>query len=103
MNKLDTLKKQWKNQKFAKNFSKEELFHLTQKKSISSIKWIFIFSCIEFFAYLLFPFVIPDYFDAFEYYKSIHLFEFSIVNKRFIPTSKVEVSHNAVGVRKLPL
>ena len=79
MNKLDTLKKQWKNQKFAKNFSKEELFHLTQKKSISSIKWIFIFSCIEFFAYLLFPFVIPDYFDAFEYYKSIHLFEFSIV------------------------
>ena len=42
MNKLDTLKKQWKNQKFAKNFSKEELFHLTQKKSISSIKWIFI-------------------------------------------------------------
>tara|TARA_B110000046_G_scaffold84839_1_gene92945 strand:- start:1915 stop:2547 length:633 start_codon:yes stop_codon:yes gene_type:complete len=79
MNKLDILKNQWKNQKFDKNFSKEELFHLTQKKSISSIKWIFIFSCIEFFAYLLFPFVIPDYFDAFEYYKSIHLFEFSIV------------------------
>jgi len=79
MEKLNTLKQQWKNQKFDKNFSKEELFHLTQKKSISSIKWIFIFSCIEFFAYLLFPFVIPDYFNTFKYYKKIHLFELSIV------------------------
>ena len=79
MNKLDNLKQNWKNQVFSQHLSKEEIFQLTQKKSISSIKWIFIFSCIEFFAYLLFPFVIPDYFEAFEYYKSIHLFEFSIL------------------------
>ena len=79
MNKLDALKKEWKNQKFDLQLSKEELYGLTQKKSISSIKWIFIFSCVEFFAYLLFPFLIPDYFQAFEYYRSIHLYEFSIV------------------------
>ena len=79
MNKLDALKKEWKNQKFDLQLSKEELYGLTQKKSISSIKWIFIFSCVEFFAYLLFPFLIPDYFEAFEYYRSINLYEFSIV------------------------
>ena len=79
MNKLDALKKEWKNQKFDLQLSKEELYRLTQKKSISSIKWIFIFSCVEFFAYILFPFLIPDYFEAFEYYRSIHLYEFSIV------------------------
>ena len=79
MNKLDELKKEWGNQKFDLQLSKEELYGLTQKKSISSIKWIFIFSCVEFFTYLLFPFLIPDYFEAFEYYRSIHLYEFSIV------------------------
>ena len=79
MDKLDTLRQEWRNQKFDMQLSKEELYELTQKKSISSIKWIFIFSCVEFFAYLLFPFVIPDYFEAFEYYKEIHLYEFSIL------------------------
>ncbi len=79
MNKLDALKKEWKNQKFDLQLSKDELHQLTQKKSVSSIKWIFIFSCFEFFAYLLFPFFIPDYFDAFEYYRSIHLYHFSIL------------------------
>lgn len=79
MNKLDRIKQEWKNQKFDIQLSREELYELTQKKSISSIKWIFIFSCIEFFAYLLFPFLIPDYFEAFEYYRDIHLYEFSII------------------------
>lgn len=79
MNKLDALKKEWKNQKFDLQLTKDELHQLTQKKSISSIKWIFIFSCFEFFAYLLFPFFIPDYFEAFEYYRSIHLYNFSIL------------------------
>ncbi|MDA9360173.1 hypothetical protein N9R15_00160 [Flavobacteriaceae bacterium] len=80
MNKLDALKQEWKNQRFDLQLSKEELYALTQKKSISSIKWIFIFSCVEFFAYLLFPFLIPDYFEAFDYYRSIHLYEFSIIS-----------------------
>jgi len=79
MNKLDALKKEWKNQKFELQLTKDELHQLTQKKSVSSIKWIFIFSCFEFFAYLLFPFFIPDYFEAFEYYRSIHLYNFSIL------------------------
>jgi|TARA_Y100000389_G_scaffold156321_1_gene157164 hypothetical protein len=79
MNKLDALKKEWKNQKFDLQLSRDELHQLTQKKSVSSIKWIFIFSCFEFFAYLLFPFFIPDYFEAFEYYRSIHLYNFSIL------------------------
>ncbi|MBT4903925.1 MAG: hypothetical protein HON57_01920 [Flavobacteriaceae bacterium] len=79
MNKLDALKQEWKNQRFDLQLSKEELYALTQKKSISSIKWIFIFSCVEFFSYLLFPFLIPDYFEAFDYYRSIHLYEFSII------------------------
>ena len=42
MNKLDALKQEWKNQRFDLQLSKEELYALTQKKSISSIKWIFI-------------------------------------------------------------
>jgi len=79
MNKLNALKKEWKNQKFELQLTKDELHQLTQKKSVSSIKWIFIFSCFEFFAYLLFPFFIPDYFEAFEYYRSIHLYNFSIL------------------------
>jgi hypothetical protein len=79
MNKLDALKKEWKNQKFELQLTKDELHQLTQKKSVSSIKWIFIFSCFEFFAYLLFPFFIPDYFEAFEYYRIIHLYNFSIL------------------------
>jgi len=79
MNKLDALKQEWKKQRFDLQLSKEELYELTQKKSISSIKWVFIFSCVEFFAYLFFPLLIPDYFEAFEYYRSIHLYEFSIV------------------------
>ncbi len=79
MNKLDALKKEWKNQKFDIQLSKGELHQLIQKKSVSSIKWIFIFSCFEFFAYLLFPFFIPDYFEAFEYYRRIHLYNFSIL------------------------
>ena len=79
MNKLDALKKEWRNQKFELQLTKDELHQLTQKKSVSSIKWIFIFSCFEFFAYLLFPFFIPDYFEAFEYYRSIHLYNFSIL------------------------
>ena len=74
MNKLDALKQEWKNQRFDLQLSKEELYALTQKKSISSIKWIFIFSCVEFFAYLLFPFLIPDYFESFDYYRSIYLY-----------------------------
>ena len=79
MNKLDALKQEWKNQRFDLQLSKEELYALTQKKSISSIKWIFIFSCVEFIAYLLYPFLILDYFEAFDYYRSIHLYEFSII------------------------
>ena len=56
MNKLDALKKEWQKQKFDIQLSKEELYGLTQKKSTSSIKWIFIFSLCRILCLPIIPF-----------------------------------------------
>ena len=60
MNKLDALKKEWKNQKFDLQLTKDELHQLTQKKSISSIKWIFIFK-INIIFFMIFENHIVEY------------------------------------------
>ena len=79
MKELEELKHQWAKQDFSQNFSKEEIKGFFQKKSTHSIKWIFYLSIAEFIAYLSFPLLVPNYLDSFDYYKSLNLFEFSIL------------------------
>jgi len=79
MDEFKSLKEKWANQKFDKQYTVEELNGFLQKKSKTSIKWIFYLSVAEFFLYMSFPFIIPNYYESFEYYKSLNLFEFSII------------------------
>ena len=79
MKELEDLKNKWAKQDFGQNFSKEDIRGFLQKKSAYSIKWIFYLSIVEFLLYLAFPLVVPNYFDSFDYYKSLNLFEFSII------------------------
>lgn len=78
MDKLDQLKADWDKQSFNRQFTKEELNAFLQKKSTTSIKWIFYLSIIEFSLYLLFPLLLPNYLESFDYYKSLNLYEFAI-------------------------
>ena len=78
MDELKLLKNKWANQKFDKQYSAEELNGLIQKKSKSSIKYIFYLSVTEFFLYISIPFIVPNYYESFDYYKSLNLYEFSI-------------------------
>jgi len=78
MDELKLLKNKWANQKFDKQYSAEELNGLIQKKSKSSIKYIFYLSVAEFFLYISIPFIVPNYYDSLDYYKSLNLYEFSI-------------------------
>lgn len=78
MDELKSLKNKWANQKFDKQYSAEELNGLLQKKSKSSIKYIFYLSVTEFFLYISIPFIVPNYYESFDYYKSLNLYEFSI-------------------------
>ena len=78
MDELKSLKNKWANQKFDKQYSSEELNGLIQKKSKSSIKYIFYLSVAEFFLYISIPFIVPNYYESFDYYKSLNLYEFSI-------------------------
>jgi hypothetical protein len=78
MDELKSLKNKWANQKFNKQYSAEELNGLIQKKSKSSIKYIFYLSVAEFFLYISIPFIVPNYYESFDYYKSLNLYEFSI-------------------------
>ncbi|MCH1418489.1 MAG: hypothetical protein L7U68_08105 [Flavobacteriaceae bacterium] len=79
MKDLEDLKNKWAKQDFSQSYSKEEIKGFLQKKSTHSIKWIFYLSIVEFVLYLSFPLLVPNYIKSFDYYKSLNLFEFSIV------------------------
>jgi lysylphosphatidylglycerol synthetase-like protein (DUF2156 family) len=79
MKELENLKNKWAKQDLGQRYSKEDIKGFLQKKSTHSIKWIFYLSIIEFVLYLSFPLLVPNYLDSFDYYKSLNLFEFSIV------------------------
>ena len=79
MKELEDLKNKWAKQDFSQSYSKEEIKGFLQKKSTHSIKWIFYLSIVEFVLYLSFPLLVPNYIKSFDYYKSLNLFEFSIV------------------------
>ena len=44
---LDSLKKAWKNQEEEKKYTSDEIFKMLKRKSISSVKWVFIISLAE--------------------------------------------------------
>jgi hypothetical protein len=79
MKELKDLKNKWSEQDFSHSFSKEDIKGFLKKKSTYSIKWIFYLSIVEFILYLSFPLLVPNYLDSFDYYKSLNLFEFSII------------------------
>lgn len=79
MKELEDLKNKWSKQDFSHSFSKEDIKGFLQKKSTYSIKWIFYLSIVEFILYLSFPLLVPNYLDSYDYYKSLNLFEFSII------------------------
>lgn len=79
MKELEDLKNKWAKQDFSQSYSKEEIKGFLQKKSTHSIKWIFYLSIVEFVLYLSFPLLVPNYIKSFDYYKSLNLFEFSII------------------------
>ena len=79
MKELEDLKNKWAKQDFSQSYSKEEIKSFLQKKSTHSIRWIFYLSIAEFLLYLSFPLLVPNYLDSFDYYKSLNLYEFSII------------------------
>lgn len=79
MKELEDLKHKWAEQDFSQSYSKEEIKSFLQKKSTHSIRWIFYLSIAEFLLYLSFPLLVPNYLDSFDYYKSLNLYEFSII------------------------
>ena len=79
MKELEDLKNKWAEQDFSQSYSKEEIKSFLQKKSTHSIRWIFYLSIAEFLLYLSFPLLVPNYLDSFDYYKSLNLYEFSII------------------------
>ncbi len=77
MDELEGLKNKWAKQSFRKKYTDKELNQLLTKKSTSNIRWIFYLSIGEFILYMLFPILVPNYGQSFEYYRSIHLYGFA--------------------------
>lgn len=76
---LDILKKDWKRQgEQMPRLSYDELYRMILKKSSSIVKWIFYISVMEFIFWSILNFVITDG-EAWEMFKTIHLYEFTIV------------------------
>lgn len=78
MDELKQLKSEWASQSFDKRYDKTELNAFLKQKSMHSIRWIFYLSMIEFLLYLILPIFLPNYFESFDYYKQLNLYEFAI-------------------------
>lgn len=78
MNELEDLKKQWKAQKFERQFSKEELYLMFKQRSKNAVQWILYLSIAEFIFYLIFPVLVPNSFEYYNYYKGLNLYGFAI-------------------------
>lgn len=78
MDELKQLQSEWNKQSFDKQYDKRELNAFLKQKSVHSIRWIFYLSIIEFLLYLFLPLFLPNYFESFEYYKKLNLYEFAI-------------------------
>ncbi len=78
MNELEDLKKHWKAQKFERQFSKEELYSMLKQRSKNAVQWILYLSIAEFVFYLIFPVLVPNSFEYYNYYKGLNLYGFAV-------------------------
>ena len=73
MDELELLKKDWKENKSDdfKNYTEQELFAMTKKKSVSIAKWVFIIALLELGFWFLIGYLMPSSEDK-EYYEVLN-------------------------------
>ena len=73
MDELELLKKNWKENKSDdfKNYTEQELFAMTKKRSVSIAKWVFIIALLELGFWFLIGYLMPSSEDK-EYYEVLN-------------------------------
>ena len=74
MNELELLKKDWKENKSDdfKNYTEQELFAMTKKRSVSIAKWVFIIALLELGFWFLIVYLMPSSSEDKEYYEVLN-------------------------------
>ena len=74
MNELELLKKDWKENKSDdfKNYTEQELFAMTKKRSVSIAKWVFIIALLELGFWFLIGYLMPSSSEDKEYYEVLN-------------------------------
>ena len=74
MDELELLKKNWKENKSDdfKNYTEQELFAMTKKRSVSIAKWVFIIALLELGFWFLIGYLMPSSSEDKEYYEALN-------------------------------
>ena len=74
MDELELLKKDWKENKSDdfKNYTEQELFAMTKKRSVSIAKWVFIIALLELGFWFLIGYLMPSSSEGKEYYEALN-------------------------------
>ncbi|MBF1098411.1 MAG: hypothetical protein HXL37_08910, partial [Riemerella sp.] len=74
MDELELLKKDWKENKSDdfKNYTEQELFAMTKKRSVSIAKWVFIIALLELGFWFLIGYLMPSSSEDKEYYEALN-------------------------------
>ena len=74
MDELELLKKDWKENKSDdfKNYTEQELFAMTKKRSVSIAKWVFIIALLELVFWFLIVYLMPSSSEDKEYYEALN-------------------------------
>ena len=74
MDELELLKKDWKENKSDdfKNYTEQELFAMTKKRSVSIAKWVFIIALLELGFWFLIGYLMPSSSEDKEYYEVLN-------------------------------
>jgi len=74
MDELELLKKDWKENKSDdfKNYTEQELFAMTKKRSVSIAKWVFIIALLELGFWFLIGYLMPSSSEDREYYEVLN-------------------------------
>ena len=74
MDELELLKKDWKENKSDdfKNYTEQELFTMTKKRSVSIAKWVFIIALLELGFWFLIGYLMPSSSEDREYYEVLN-------------------------------
>ena len=74
MDELELLKKDWKENKADdfKNYTEQELFAMTKKRSVSIAKWVFIIALLELGFWFLIGYLMPSSSEDKEYYEALN-------------------------------